>query len=253
MLATRVIPCLDVAGGRVVKGIEFADLKDAGDPVELARYYGSQGADEIVFLDITASQEGRKATLEIVSRVAETVFIPLLVGGGVSSVDDVRMLLRAGADKVSLNTAAVERPALLAEAATEFGSPCVVLAIDARKRETGRGWEVFTYGGRKPTGVDVVWWAQEGERLGAGEILLTSMNRDGTTDGFDLQLLSAVTGAVSVPVIASGGAGSPEHFAEAVLKGGASGVLAASIFHYGVYSICDVKRHMAASGIHVRF
>lgn len=251
MLAVRVIPCLDVADGRVVKGIEFVDIRDAGDPVELAAFYDAQGADELVFLDITASQEGRKATLDMVSKVAETIFIPFAVGGGVSSVEDVRTLLRAGADKVSLNTAAVERPALLEEVADSFGSQCVVLAIDARRRPPGR-WEVFTYGGRRPTGVDVVEWATEGERLGAGEILLTSMDRDGTTGGFDTELLSAVTSAVGVPVIASGGAGSPEDMAEAVRRGGASAVLAASIFHYRRFSIADVKNHMASEGICVR-
>jgi cyclase len=251
MLTVRVIPCLDVDRGRVVKGVEFVDLSDAGDPVELAAFYDNEGADELVFLDITASHEGRKATLEMVSRVAETVFIPFAVGGGVSSVEDVKTLLRAGADKVSLNTAAVERPELLTEAAEAFGSQCIVLAIDARKVERG-GWEVYTYGGRRPTGLDVVEWAAEGESRGAGEILLTSMDRDGTTAGFDLELLSAVTSRVGVPVIASGGAGSPAHMAEAVTVGGASAVLAASIFHYRRHSISEVKRYMASSGIGVR-
>lgn len=251
MLATRVIPCLDVACGRVVKGVEFVDVRDAGDPVELAAFYDSEGADELVFLDITASHEGRKATLDMVRGVAETISIPFAVGGGVSTVGGVRTLLRAGADKVSLNTAAVERPSLLGEVADAFGSQCVVLAIDARRRKEG-GWEVYTYGGRRPTGVDAVEWAVKGERLGAGEILLTSMDRDGTTSGFDVELLSAVTAAVGVPVIASGGAGSPRHMAEAVLDGGASAVLAASIFHYGRHSIAEVKRYMASSGICVR-
>ncbi len=251
MLATRVMPCLDVDAGRVVKGVEFQDIRDAGDPVELARYYDREGADELVFLDITASHEGRKATLEMVTRVAESIFIPFAVGGGVSSVDDVKRYLRAGADKVSLNTAAVERPAVLAEAADTFGSQCVVLAIDARRRPKG-GWEVHTYGGRRPTGLDAVEWAAEGERLGAGEILLTSMDRDGTTDGYDVELVAAVTSAVQVPVIASGGAGEPAHMVEAVSKGGASAVLAASIFHYRKYSIEEVKQAMAAAGIPVR-
>lgn len=251
MLATRVIPCLDVDSGRVVKGVEFEDIKDAGDPVELASFYDSEGADELVFLDITASFEGRKATLEMVSKVAESVFIPFAVGGGVSSVSDVKTLLRAGADKVSLNTAAVEHPEVLAEVADAFGSQCVVLAIDAKRRPSG-GWEVFTYGGRRPTGLDAVEWAKRGESLGAGEVLLTSMDRDGTTRGFDIELLSAVTSAVGIPVIASGGAGSPADMAAAVLEGGASAVLAASIFHYRRYSIKEVKRYMAEAGICVR-
>lgn len=251
MLATRVIPCLDVDRGRVVKGVEFVDIKDAGDPVELAAFYDREGADEIVFLDITASYEGRRATLEMVSRVAESIFIPLAVGGGVRSVDDVRDLLRAGADKVSLNTAAVEDPRLLEEAASAFGSQCVVVAIDAKRRGYN-GWEVYTYGGRRPTGFDVVEWACEAERLGAGEVLLTSMDRDGTTQGYDVDLLAAVSAAVSVPVVASGGCGEPRHMVEAVRYGGASAVLAASIFHYGRYSIRAAKQALAESGICVR-
>lgn len=251
MLAVRVIPCLDVDEGRVVKGVEFVDIRDAGDPVELAQRYDSEGADELVFLDITASHEERNATYDMVSAVAESVFIPFAVGGGVSTVDDVRALLRAGADKVSLNTGAVLRKQLLAEAADTFGSQCVVCAIDARSRPDG-GWEVHTHGGRRPAGIDAVEWAAEAEALGAGEILLTSMDRDGTKDGYDLDLLRAVTEAVNIPVIASGGAGELEHLAAGVLDGGASAVLAASIFHFGEYTVGQVKVHLAAEGIPVR-
>ena len=254
-LCRRVVPCLDVAAGRVVKGVQFVDLRDAGDPVEMARAYDAEGADELVFLDITASSDDRETIYDVVAATAEQVFIPLTVGGGVRSVDDVRRLLRAGADKVSLNTAAVQRPALLSEAAQAFGAQCVVAAIDARRRDAGdpaAGWEVFVHGGRTPTGVDAVAWAAECEQRGAGEILLTSMDRDGSKEGFDLELLQAVTGVVNVPVIASGGAGTLQHMVDGVTDGGASAVLAASIFHFGQFRIADVKDAMAAAGIPVR-
>jgi cyclase len=251
MLARRIIPCLDVDEGRVVKGIRFARLRDAGDPVEMAAVYDREGADEVVFLDITASVEGRATTLDVVRRTAEQVFIPLTVGGGVRGVDDVRALLRAGADKVSLNTAAVRDPEVLRAAAGEFGSQCVVIAIDARRREGG--WEVVVEGGRTPTGLDAVAWAARATaELGAGEVLLTSMDRDGTKDGYDLALTRAVADATSVPVIASGGAGRPEHFAEALTEGGADAALAASVFHFGELRIADVKAHLRARGIPVR-
>jgi cyclase len=249
-LAVRVIPCLDVTAGRVVKGINFVDLRDAGDPVELAATYDAEGADELVFLDITASSDARDTIYDVVRATADQVFIPLTVGGGVRSVDDARRLLLAGADKVAFNTAAIARPALIAEAAAAFGSQCVVVAIDARRRNGG--WEVTTHGGRRPVDLDAVAWAAEAARLGAGEILLTSMDRDGTKQGFDLDLLAAVTEVVTVPVVASGGAGTAAHMAEAVTKGGASAVLAASIFHFGELRIDDVKRAMAAAGIPVR-
>ncbi|HSJ44905.1 MAG TPA: imidazole glycerol phosphate synthase subunit HisF [Euzebyales bacterium] len=249
-LAVRVIPCLDVTAGRVVKGINFVDLRDAGDPVELAATYDAEGADELVFLDITASSDARDTIYDVVRATADQVFIPLTVGGGVRSVDDARRLLLAGADKVAFNTAAIARPALVAEAAAAFGSQCVVLAVDARRRDGG--WEVTTHGGRRPVDLDAVAWATEAARLGAGEILLTSMDRDGTKQGFDLDLLAAVTGAVTVPVVASGGAGTAGHMADAVTKGGASAVLAASIFHFGELRIDDVKRAMAAAGLPVR-
>jgi imidazole glycerol-phosphate synthase subunit HisF len=252
VLAHRVIPCLDVHAGRVVKGIRFVDLVDAGDPVELAGVYNLEGADELVFLDITASHEGRETILDVAHRTAEQVFIPLTIGGGVRMIDDVRKLLRAGADKVAVNTAAIERPLLITEGADEFGSQCMVVAVDARRREDGAGWEVYTHGGRKPTGLDAVAWAAESERLGAGEILLTSMDRDGTQDGYDLELLRAVAGVVNVPVIASGGAGTPGHFAEAITEGHADAVLAASLFHFGQLRIRDVKHHLAEAGIPVR-
>jgi cyclase len=251
-LAVRVVPCLDVTGGRVVKGIRFVELRDAGDPVELARTYDAEGADELVFLDITASSEDRQTMVEVVARTAEQVFIPLTVGGGIRSVDDVRRMLRAGADKVSLNTAAVRRPEVLSEAAGAFGTQCVVAAIDARRRPAGSGWEVYVHGGRTPTGIDAVAWAGECEQRGAGEILLTSMDRDGTRDGFDVELLAAVTGAVNLPVIASGGAGNAGHMVDAVTGGGAAAVLAASIFHFGEVRVADVKRDLAAAGIPVR-
>ena len=249
-LCRRVVPCLDVDAGRVVKGVQFVDLRDAGDPVEMARTYDAEGADELVFLDITASSDQRETIYDVVAATAEQVFIPLTVGGGVRSTEDVRRLLRAGADKVSLNTAAVQRPDLLSEAADAFGAQCVVAAIDAR-RSTGR-WEVVVHGGRTPTGLNAVEWAAEVERRGAGEILLTSMDRDGSGLGFDLDLLQAVTGAVNVPVIASGGAGTLDHMVEGVTAGGASAVLAATIFHFGRFRICDVKGAMAAAGVPVR-
>jgi cyclase len=246
-----VIPCLDVDDGRVVKGVRFRGLRDAGDPVELAARYDAEGADEIVFLDITASADARDTMVEVARRTAEEVFIPFTVGGGVRSVDDARRLLRAGADKVAVNTAAVARHQLVAELAAEFGAQCVVVAIDARAA-AGGSWEVYTHGGRKPTGLDAVSWAAEAVRLGAGEILLTSMDRDGTKDGFDLALTRAVAGAVDVPVIASGGAGTVEHLAAGALEGGADAVLAASIFHFGEITIAEAKAHMAACGIPVR-
>jgi cyclase len=249
-LAVRVIPCLDVTAGRVVKGINFVDLRDAGDPVELAATYDAEGADELVFLDITASSDDRDTIYDVVRATADQVFIPLTVGGGVRSVDDARRLLLAGADKVAFNTAAIARPLLITEAAEAFGSQCVVVAIDARRRDAA--WEVTTHGGRRPVALDAVAWAAEAAARGAGEILLTSMDRDGTKAGFDLDLLAAVTDVVNVPVVASGGAGTARHMAEAVTKGGASAVLAASIFHFGELRIADVKTTMAAAGIPVR-
>ena len=254
-LCRRIVPCLDVDAGRVVKGVAFVDLVDAGDPVEMARTYDAEGADELVFLDITASSDDRDTILDVVAATAEQVFIPLTVGGGVRSVDDVRRLLRAGADKVSLNTAAVQRPELLSEAAEAFGAQCVVAAIDARRRDAAdasAGWEVYVHGGRTATGVDAVAWAAECERRGAGEILLTSMDRDGSKQGFDIELLQAVTAAVNVPVIASGGAGTLQHMVDGVAQGGASAVLAASIFHFGEFRVSEVKDAMAAAGIPVR-
>ena len=251
MPSARVIPCLDVAGGRVVKGINFVSLRDAGDPVELARIYNAEGADELVFLDITASSDARDTIYDVVAATAEQVFIPLTVGGGVRSVEDVRRLLGAGADKVALNTAAVARPDVLSEAAGAFGRQCVVAAIDAQARGDGT-WQVVVKGGREPTGLDVVDWAQQCEARGAGEILLTSMDRDGTKAGFDLELLRAVTDRVEVPVIASGGAGTAAHMTEAVRDGGVTAVLAASIFHFGELRIAEVKAHMAAAGLPVR-
>jgi cyclase len=252
MLAKRVIACLDVDAGRVVKGVRFTDLRDAGDPAELAARYDRAGADEVVFLDISASHEGRALLLEAASRTAESVFIPLTVGGGVRSVADVRRLLLAGADKVAINTAAVERPELIAEAAAEFGSQAIVVAIDCR-RERG-SWEVYVKGGRVPAGLDALAWARRAEELGAGEILLTSMDRDGTTSGYDLELTRAVATAVRVPVIASGGAGSPEHMADAVDPGlgAAEAALAASVFHFGVFSVADAKRALERRGLPVR-
>jgi cyclase len=254
MLAKRIIPCLDVNAGRVVKGVNFVDLRDAGDPVEVARRYDEQGADEIAFLDITASSDNRDLILSIVERVAEQVFIPLTVGGGVRKVEDVRRLLNAGADKVSINTSAVTNPQLVADAAGRFGAQCIVVAIDARRvpKEGEAHWEVFTHGGRNRTGLDAVDWARRMAELGAGEILLTSMDRDGTRAGFDIELTRAVADAVPVPLIASGGVGNLEHLAEGILRGGADAVLAASIFHYGDFTISQAKRCMAEHGIEVR-
>ncbi|MDX5299329.1 MAG: imidazole glycerol phosphate synthase subunit HisF [Gammaproteobacteria bacterium] len=254
-LAKRIIPCLDVDRGRVVKGVNFVDIRDAGDPVEVARRYNEQGADEITFLDITASHESRDTTYETVERMASEVFIPLTVGGGVRTVDDIRRLLNAGADKVSINTAAVFNPEFVREAAERFGSQCIVVAIDAKK-VSGPGevdrWEIFTHGGRKPTGLDAVEWARRMTAYGAGEILLTSMDRDGTKAGFDLGVTRAISDAVAVPVLASGGVGNLQHLVDGIKLGGADAVLAASIFHFGEYSIPQAKAFMAAQGIEVR-
>jgi cyclase len=255
MLAKRIIPCLDVNDGRVVKGIRFVSLVDAGDPVEQGKRYDLEGADELTFLDITASSDKRSIVADLVRRVADEVFIPFTVGGGLNSIEDVRAILRAGADKVSLNTAAVERPELISEGASVFGSQCMVVAIDARRRvatDTSAGWEVFTHGGRRAVGWDAVEWAARAERLGAGEILLTSMDRDGTRDGYDVSLTRAVADAVSIPVIASGGAGHLEHFYEALTDGGASAVLAASLFHFGELTIGDVKKYLRGRGVLMR-
>ena len=253
MHTVRVIPCLDVDGGRVVKGVNFLDLRDAGDPVELAARYDREGADELVFLDITASVDSRDTTIGMVRRAAEEVFIPFTVGGGIRSVDDARGILRAGADKVSVNTAAVEEPDLVTRLGTEFGSQCVVVAVDAR-RSAGveSGFEVFTRGGRTPTGLDAVAWVAEVVALGAGEILLTSMDRDGTRDGFDIEMLKAVGAVASVPLVASGGVGDLDHLVEGATEGGADAVLAASIFHFGEHTVADAKRHLAAAGVAVR-
>lgn len=253
MRTARVIPCLDVDAGRVVKGVNFVDLRDAGDPVELAARYDAEGADEVVFLDITASSDDRDTIVDVVSRTAEQVFIPFTIGGGIRSVDDARRLLRAGADKVSVNTAAVQRPGLISELAKEFGSQCIVTAIDARRSAASpSGFEVYIHGGRTPTGVDAVAWATEAERLGAGEILLTSMDRDGTRDGFDLELTRAVVEATTVPVIASGGVGTLQHLVDGVTSGGADAVLAASIFHFRQHTVAEAKAHLAAAGVPVR-
>jgi cyclase len=254
MNTARVIPCLDVDAGRVVKGVNFVDLRDAGDPVELAARYDQQGADELVFLDITASSDNRDTTIEMVRHVAEEVFIPFTVGGGIRTVDDARRMLRAGADKVGVNTAAVVRPELISEIAEEFGAQCVVVAIDARRSGSAvpGSFEVYTHGGRTPTGKDAVEWAQRATGLGAGEILLTSMDRDGTREGFDCELTAAISAATTVPVIASGGVGNLDHLVEGVLVGRADAVLAASIFHFGEYTIAEAKDTMAAAGIDVR-
>jgi len=249
-LAKRIIPCLDVTDGRVVKGVNFVELRDAGDPVEIARRYDEQGADELTFLDITASSDNRGLILHIIEQVASQVFIPLTVGGGVRAVEDVRRLLNAGADKVSMNTAAVVNPQLVADASSRFGSQCIVVAIDAKR--VGDHWEVFTHGGRKPTGLDAVEWARKMVELGAGELLLTSMDRDGTKSGFDLELTRAISDAVDVPIIASGGVGNLDHLVEGVKQGGADAVLAASIFHFGEYSVDQAKHYMADRGIEVR-
>ena len=275
MLAKRVIPCLDVKDGRVVKGVQFVNLRDAGDPVEAAMAYDAQGADELVFLDITASHENRDIMLDVVARTAEGIYMPLTVGGGIRSIEDVRTLLRAGADKVSLNTAALERPELIREAAERFGSQCIVVAIDARRErspgrersrippETGHPriepspasslqWQVYTHGGRRPTGRDALEWARQATGLGAGEILLTSMDRDGTKDGYDLELTRTISTGVDVPVIASGGAGSLEHLWEGLVEGGADAVLAASIFHFGIHTIAEAKAALRERGVAVR-
>lgn len=246
----RVIACLDVDRGRVVKGTEFVDIRDAGDPVELAARYEGEGIDEVVFLDITASHEGRATAAHLASRVADAVFVPFTIGGGIRTVDDARDVLRAGADKVAVNSAAVRNPELLTELATEFGSQCVVLAIDARRE--GDRYEVYVKGGREPTGLDAVEWASEGVSRGAGEILLTSMDRDGTTDGYEIELTRRVSESVPVPVIASGGAGEPAHLRDAVVEGGADAVLCASIFHFGDFTVAEAKRAMAAGGVAVR-
>ena len=251
MLAKRIIPCLDVTGGRVVKGVHFVELRDAGDPVEIARRYDEQGADELTFLDITASSDDRGILFRIIEQVAEQVFIPLTVGGGVRQVEDVRNLLNAGADKVSINTSAVLNPQLVADAAGRYGSQCIVVAIDAKQIRPGR-WEVFTHGGRRATGLGVVEWAKKMQALGAGEILLTSMDRDGSKIGYDIQLIRAVTDALEIPLIASGGAGTLQHLVDGVKLGGADAVLAASIFHYGEYTIQQAKQYMAQQGIEVR-
>jgi cyclase len=254
-LAKRIIPCLDVDQGRVVKGVNFVGIRDAGDPVEISRRYNDQGADELTFLDITASHEERDTTVHTVEAIAREVFIPLTVGGGIRSVDDIRTMLNAGADKVSINTAAIHNPQLVADAAARFGSQCIVVAIDVKRvSEAGEParYELFTHGGRKPTGIEAVAWAKRMADLGAGELLLTSMDRDGTRDGFELTITRAITDAVDIPVIASGGVGNLEHLADGILEGGADAVLAASIFHFGEYSIHDAKDYMASRGIEVR-
>ncbi len=250
MRSVRVIPCLDVHDGRVVKGVNFVCLRDAGDPTELAARYDAEGADEVVFLDITASAHGRDTMVDVVTRTADQVFIPLTVGGGVRTVSDGRRLLRAGADKVALNTSAVTRPELVAELAAEFGAQCVVVAIDAKRR--AGGWEVYTHGGRTPTGRDVLAWARECQRLGAGELLVTSMDRDGTKDGFDLELTRAVADSTTIPLIASGGVGSLDDLVAGAVEGKADAVLAASIFHYGTHTVAEAKAHLAAAGVTVR-
>jgi len=254
-LAKRIIPCLDVESGRVVKGVNFVDIRDAGDPVEIAIRYNEQGADEITFLDITASHEGRDTTVHTVEKIAEEVFIPLTVGGGIRTVEDIRTMLNAGADKVSINTAAIHNPELVRESAERFGSQCIVVAIDAKRVDDVDGsprWEIFTHGGRKPTGIDAVGWAVRMAQLGAGEILLTSMDRDGTKNGFELGVTRAITDAVEIPVIASGGVGNLDHLVEGITIGGADAVLAASIFHFGEYTVPQAKAYMAERGIEVR-
>jgi cyclase len=254
-LAKRIIPCLDVDNGRVVKGVNFVGIRDAGDPVEIARRYNEQGADEITFLDITASHEGRETTVHTVEQIAEQVFIPLTVGGGIRSVDDIRTMLNAGADKVSINTAAIHNPELVRQASQRFGAQCIVVAIDAKRVADVDGeprWEIFTHGGRKPTGIDAVAWAVKMAELGAGEILLTSMDRDGTKNGFELGVTRAITDAVDIPVIASGGVGNLQHLVDGILLGGADAVLAASIFHFAEYTVPEAKAYMAERGIEVR-
>lgn len=252
MKVARIIPCLDVTDGRVVKGTNFVNLRDAGDPVELAARYDQEGADELVFLDITASSDGRETMVDVVYRTAEQVFIPFTVGGGIRSQADARRMLRAGADKVSVNTAAVQRPELISEIASEFGVQCVVCAVDAKRRPDGSGFEVYLHGGRTPTGIDAVEWAARAASLGAGEILLTSMDRDGTREGFDLELTRAVSDSVNVPVIASGGVGTLDHLTEGIVEGRADAVLAASIFHFGEHTVAEAKAVMAAAGVVVR-
>lgn len=252
MLAKRIIPCLDVDNGRVVKGIRFVSLVDAGDPVEQGKRYDAEGADELTFLDITASSDKRDIVADLVRRVADEVFIPFTVGGGLRTVEDIRAILRAGADKITLNTAALEQPQLISECAETFGSQCVVVAIDARRRSANGGWEVYTHGGRRNVGLDALEWAMRAQHLGAGEILLTSMDRDGTRSGYDIELTRAVSQQVRIPVIASGGAGTLEHFHEALTDGGASAVLAASLFHFGELSIADVKNYLRSRGVVVR-
>lgn len=251
MLAKRIIPCLDVDNGRVVKGVQFVDIKDAGDPVEVAQRYNEQGADEITFLDITATHHGRDTTYHTVERMAETVFVPLTVGGGVRKVDDIRHLLNAGADKVSINSAAIFNPEFVGEAAARFGSQCIVVAIDAKKVGDNQ-WEIFTHGGRKATGIDAVAWAVKMAGFGAGELLVTSMDSDGTKNGYDIALMKRITDSVNVPVIASGGVGNLQHLADGVLQGGVDAVLAASIFHFGEYTVSEAKRFMAQQGIEMR-
>ena len=254
-LAKRIIPCLDVENGRVVKGVNFVDIRDAGDPVEISMRYNEQGADEITFLDITASHEGRETTVHTVEQIAENVFIPLTVGGGIRSVEDIRTMLNAGADKVSINTAAIHDPELVRRSSERFGSQCIVVAIDAKRVADVDGeprWEIFTHGGRRPTGIDAVAWARRMAELGAGEILLTSMDRDGTRNGFELGVTRAITDAVEIPVIASGGVGNLQHLVEGILLGGADAVLAASIFHFGEFTVPEAKAYMAERGIEVR-
>ena len=253
MLTKRIIPCLDIDAGRVVKGINFVNIIDAGDPVEVAKGYSSQGADEIAFLDITATRQRRGTLSEVVSKVAEQVFVPLTVGGGIRSLEDVSTMLLAGADKVSINSAAVTEPGLVSECSNKFGSQCIVVAIDAKKRVGKEGWEIFTHGGTQPTGIDAVEWAKKMKISGAGELLVTSMDRDGTKKGFDIKLTSAISDAVDIPVIASGGVGNLEHLLEGLIKGKADAVLAASIFHFGTYSIYEAKQFLKGKGVNVRF
>ena len=253
MLTKRIIPCLDVKAGRVVKGTNFVGLRDAGDPVELAKRYDEERADELVFLDISASHERRGIMVEVARQCAAQMFIPFTVGGGIRSVESMRTMLKAGADKISVNTAAVDNPKIISEGAKKFGSQCIVLAVDAKRRDNGDGWEIYTHGGRTPTGLDAIEWVQKGVGLGAGEILLTSMDADGTKDGYDIELTRAVSEAVNVPVIASGGAGTFEHFLQVLTEGKADAVLAASVFHYGQYSIRQVKEYLRIRGIEVRF
>lgn len=252
MLAKRIIPCLDVKDGRVVKGVNFISLRDAGDPVEQAKVYDQAGADELVFLDITASVESRQTMIKVVERCADQIFMPLTVGGGIRNISDIRALLKAGADKISMNTQAVKHPELIKESSKVFGSSCIVLALDARRRKKGKGWEVYVHGGRTPTGIDAVKWAKQAVKLGAGEILLTSMDGDGTQNGYDIELTRAVSDAVPVPVIASGGAGNLQHLVDVLDEGHADAVLAASIFHYGTYSIGQAKRYLARKHVPVR-